>query len=144
MILNFASFNCAGIRDNIKRRAIFNFLKFKNYSVIFLQETHSSVDCISLWEKEWGSSCFFCHGTNNSRGTAILLSKSLKCKIHDIILDPNGRYIIIQMIIGEYVLGLASIYANVQGCPEFFRDLFGVLTGVGAAENSFHEYKLYK
>ena len=40
MALTIASLNVRGLRDNTKRREVFNWLRKKNYSAYMLQEVH--------------------------------------------------------------------------------------------------------
>ena len=73
--VNLLSLNVRGLRDCKKRREIFNWLKTHHQgkrSFVLLQETHSSDSDNETWETEWGSKILYSHGTNNSRGVALL------------------------------------------------------------------------
>ena len=48
---------------------------------VFLQETHSLVSDENQWQTEWGSDIIFSHGSNNSRGVAILFPGEHDCRI---------------------------------------------------------------
>ena len=61
------SFNTRGLCNDKKRRCIFNWLKKSHVGIIFLQETHSTIDCEDKWAKEYGSKIIFSHGTSKSR-----------------------------------------------------------------------------
>lgn len=52
--ITIASYNCNGLAEKKKRNQIFTWLKMKNYSIIFLQETHSIPADEKLWKEEWG------------------------------------------------------------------------------------------
>ena len=60
------SLNTRGIRDDLKRRKVFEWLK--NYttkeSIIFIQESHSTQDIEKLWSQQWLSkeNIIFSHG----------------------------------------------------------------------------------
>ena len=73
------TYNCKGLGQKNKRQRVFNYLndKVKN-GVVLLQETHSTPECVTQWEKEWGGKMFFSHGTSNSTGTAICFSKKIQ------------------------------------------------------------------
>ena len=43
-----------------------------DHCFVLLQETHSTKNDEHLWQKEWGSTIKFSHGTSNSKGFAIL------------------------------------------------------------------------
>ena len=69
------SFNCRGLRDSKKRNAVFNWLQSKHQGITMLQETHSVASDEKQWAKEWGGQICFSHGTNLSRGVALLIPK---------------------------------------------------------------------
>lgn len=100
------SYNVNGLGDDRKRRKIFNFLKKNSTgnSVIFLQETYTTVKSENIFRYQWHGDMLFSHGTSNSRGVAIAFRHSLEYKTLSIpVCDKNGRYII--------------LYAEIQGSP---------------------------
>ena len=92
MAVNVISLNVRGLRDEIKRRAIFDFYR-QRCDILCLQETHSCPDTAQLWIAEWGHKILFSHGTTNSRGTAILFKKGTKVDIGTTNTSSEGRYI---------------------------------------------------
>ena len=60
--------NTRGLQTNTKREEVFTRLKKNKNHIIMLQETHSTELDEPLWEKQWKSSIYFCHGTSASRG----------------------------------------------------------------------------
>ncbi len=48
------TFNCNGIRDESKRRQVFNYLRTKGADIILLQEVHSTENIEKIWQNEWG------------------------------------------------------------------------------------------
>ena len=74
--LKFASLNVRGLRNENKRRAMFNYLRRPKYDLICLQETHSNVGDEMLWKAEWGGQIIMSHGTQNSKGVAVLIQKN--------------------------------------------------------------------
>ena len=54
MELRIASLNVRGLRDNTKRREVFNWLRKKNFQIYMLQETHCTENTNDLWRTEWG------------------------------------------------------------------------------------------
>ena len=97
--LKFGSFNTNGLGDSKKRRDIFTWLKKKKIDVIFLQETHCTQQMESYWKAEWGYEIIFSSYSSNSRGVAILFNNTFEFTINKKILDPNGRFIIIDIFI---------------------------------------------
>ena len=71
MVLVIASLNVRGLREVSKRREVFHYFNLKNFSIIFLQEMHSSKNIEHLWKSEWGHDMYIFHGSNESRGTGI-------------------------------------------------------------------------
>ena len=67
------SLNVRGIRDQVKRRSIFSYLKDQKASFYFLQETFSETSDETIWKKEWGGNIIFSHGSRQSRGVCILI-----------------------------------------------------------------------
>ena len=67
------SLNVRGIRDQVKRRSIFQNLKDHNSKIYFLHETYSQPEDEIIWKNEWGGEIFFSHGTKHSKGVNILL-----------------------------------------------------------------------
>ena len=84
--------NIRGLGNFKKRRAVFTWCSKQKASIIFLQETHSTIDKDKQWTKaEWGAPIEFAHGSSNAKGVAILLRNSFDCKIKRRIVDPMGR-----------------------------------------------------
>jgi exonuclease III len=124
MALKLSTFNCRGLQDRFKRKKVFNFLRQRCDDIIFLQETHSHSSNHNIWTSEWGGKIVFSSYASNSRGTAILLKPSLKYKINDSVIDVDGRFIILDIIVDELPVILVNTYAPNQDNPDFFFDLF--------------------
>jgi len=69
------SINVRGLRDAKRRVSLFNWLRRQHFDVIFIQETHSEVDCEIKWQNEWGGKIIMSHGSNNSKGTMIMFRR---------------------------------------------------------------------
>ena len=101
--------NVRGLRDNNKRQKIFNYIKGNQPCIIALQETYSNPVDNDKWEAEWGQKAFFSNGTNNSKGTCILLHK-VKADIIEQKLDSEGRYVFLKGKFNGYDLNILNIY----------------------------------
>jgi len=65
-----------------------------------------------IWSAEWGRQIFFSHGSEHSRGVCVRIRlNSLLCA-EKVELDPNGRYIILRLKIGENFLNVVNLYAT--------------------------------
>ncbi|XP_040908382.1 uncharacterized protein LOC121191268 [Toxotes jaculatrix] len=73
--ISFFSVNTRGLKDSVKRKAIFLFCKGQQANCVFLQETHSDETDVKFWSQQWGDKIFFSHGTNRSAGVAICLNR---------------------------------------------------------------------
>ena len=105
------SLNVRGVRNRVKRRSIFCFLKDQNCDVYFLQETYSEPNDEISWRSEWGGDIFFSHGSLHSRGVCILLNPSLNYTFENSHKDQIGRIISIDLNFNENKLSLCNIYA---------------------------------
>ena len=108
---NVISLNVRGLRNRVKRRSIFCFLKDQKCDVYFLQETYSEPKDENIWRSEWGGDIFFSHGSLHSRGVCILLNPSLNCTFENIHKDQSGRIISIDLNFNSNNFSLCNIYA---------------------------------
>ena len=69
------SINARGLKNKLKRKAFFDYLKFKKCDLVCVQESHATEKDISVWEKQWGGKIIYEVGTEHSRGELILVSK---------------------------------------------------------------------
>ena len=122
MSLQLISLNVRGLRDEAKRKSIFNFYRSK-CNVLCMQETHSCQNTSNIWSSEWRGVSIYAHGTSAARGVAILFKKDFYCNITDICGDPNGRYLICRIEQNQKTFVLCNIYAPNADSPNFFRDL---------------------
>ena len=83
------------------------------------------------WKIEWGAEIITSHGSSNTRGIAILIKNGLDCTIHQKILDPLGRFIILKADIKDkaYTYVLINVYApnKDKDLISFFSNLLATL-----------------
>lgn len=53
--LSILSLNVRGMRDIVKRKALFLFCKRSEVDIVLLQETHSTELDVKLWRSQWGN-----------------------------------------------------------------------------------------
>ena len=130
------SLNTRGLRAEKKRRELYTYLCNKNCDIMCLQETHSTMDDENLWQLQWGGKILYAHGTSQSKGVCILISRKVEqnVKILESNCDPNGRYIIAVLQIGERIVVLANVYAPNQDDPNFFQQLIQNIARTNQAE----------
>ena len=93
------SLNVRGIRTYEKRCTVLNWCKDQKADIYFFQETYSTKEIENLWRKQAKGKLFFSHGTNHSKGVMILLSNSLDFEIKNELIDADGRFIILDVMI---------------------------------------------
>ena len=93
-------FNCNGLANNQKRELVLEWLSGKDDNIIFLQETHSTLETEQLWRSKWHGEILFSHGSSNSTGVAILIKKEAHHELK-IIKQANmyqGRALVVQIL----------------------------------------------
>jgi exonuclease III len=71
------------------------------------------------------------NSTRNKRGVGILISSDCNFSLTDTVLDQNENFIIIKIKINDHHLIMGSIYGPNEHDPQFFRDLYGAISGMG-------------
>ena len=107
---NIITLNVRDIRNRVKRRSIFSYLKDQNCHFYLLQETFSEPKDERAWKNEWGSDVFFSHGSNHSKGVCILVNPSI-VNVENSYKDIDGRIIAIDVICNGVNLSICSVYA---------------------------------
>lgn len=130
--VNVASFNVNGLRSQSKRRGVFNYLKYFKTHIVLLQETHSVPEDETIWSNEWGSRIHFAHGSNFSKGVAVMFAKNFPAQVGSIRFDINGRFMVMELKISEVQFTLLNVYAPNEDDQDFFVKVFEV---VDAREN---------
>ena len=93
--IDIASMNTQGLNDYKKRRDIFQYLKQKKFSIIFLQDTHFEKQMEKQIRSEWGYEVYFSSHTSQSRGVAILFNNNFDFQVLDVKHDLDGNYLIV-------------------------------------------------
>lgn len=115
--IKISTFNTRGLGDTSKRILVFNWLQSNYKGIIFLQETHSTVETEKAWSNQWGGKIIFCHGTSRSRGVAILLSPDISSDIVSYETDGDGRFIAAVVELNDHRVVLCNIYAPTKDKP---------------------------
>ena len=123
--IRLLSLNVRGLSNFRKRRAIFTWCRKQKADIIFLQETHSTVERQDQWKKEWGAPILFSHGSSNARGVAILIRNGLDITIQLSEISSDSRFIIIKAVIKNELYTIANIYGPNKDTEavKFYRNL---------------------
>lgn len=122
--LRIVSFNVNGLSDFVKRKDVFNYLRTQNAHMFLLQETHLKTQQQNYIRSMWGYECILSGKSSNSKGVAVLFNNNFEYKLHKIVRDTEGCYIIIDI----EMLGKRFTLVNIYGpsgydSPGFFEDL---------------------
>ena len=126
MALIIAFLNVRGLRDNLKRREVFNWLRSKKYSIYMLQECHCTENTNLVWSTEWGYQAIFSTFSSNKAGVCILFNNTFNLQIQKLFVDPSGRFITCDIQANSKSLTLANIYAPNEDSLAFFLDFFTI------------------
>lgn len=107
--LLFISLNTRGLRDHVKRKAVFLFCKGQKAHCTFLQETHSGDADATFWSNQWGEKILFSHGSNRSGGVAICFDKC-PGKVVAFKADKAGHWLAVVLNIDETFVILVNVY----------------------------------
>ena len=127
MDLKIVSLNVRGLGNNAKRKEVFNWLRSKKQSIYMLQEAHCSDGTTDIWTCEWGCKALFSCCSSNKAGVCILFNNNFDFQIHKVFSDPNGRFIICDIVADSKILTVANIYAPNEDDPNFFQFFFDQL-----------------
>ena len=134
MDLKIGSINIRGLGDRSKRREIFNWLKRKQMSIYFIQEAHCTDDNMHNWRAEWGYQALFSGCSSVKAGVAILFNNNFSFQISKTYADPEGRFIMCDLITNGKHVTLVNIYAPNKDDPNFFTSVFNQLHGFKCEE----------
>ena len=125
-MLHIGSLNVRGLNKASKRLSVFNWIRQKQFHVMFLQECYSSQDTENIWKNEWGGQVIFSHGSKHSKGTIVLISKGFEAELIETKTDNNGRYVIVKLTVGVVQYTCVNIYAPNETSEKklFFENLY--------------------
>ena len=107
----------------LKGLLIFKYIKSLEYSIIALQETHSTNKDEKYWTSQWGGQAYFSHGESNARGVMFLINRKSPVKVNKCTGDTQGRTLFLDIEIEGTQMVLANIYAPNQDTPIFFTNI---------------------
>ena len=110
--LKFVTNNVKGLQSTHKRLKMFEY--FRNVlspnGIIFLQETHSSINDEKNWCDEFKGELFFSHEKNNSCGIAIGYFGSQQFTIESKMTDNGGQILVLEASLEDKKYILINIY----------------------------------
>lgn len=79
----------------------------------------------------WVGKVFSSPGTSKSRGVSILINKAVNFNETNVLIDSDGRYVIVYGQLLDTPIALCNIYAPNFDRPEFFPNLSQLLLDLG-------------
>ena len=129
--LKILTLNCRGLQGTKKRTNIFNFLKDKKHHIYCLQDTHFTKKDEQAIYSQWGGEFHCSYFSSNSRGVAILFDKHIDIKIKNSEIDPNGNFVILDLLLNGFRFTLANIYGPNTDSPSFYENIFKIIDELG-------------
>jgi exonuclease III len=127
--LKICTFNCNGLGEFRKRKDVFNYLRNElKIDIAMLQECHLPESTENFVRSAWGADGCLLAGNSdctNKNGVGILINNTFEYKIHDVVRDQNGCYIIIDIELSKKRLLLVNMYGPSDADnPDFFERVF--------------------
>lgn len=107
--MSIITLNARGLKNIVKRKALFLFAKQHKNDFCYFQESHSAVDDTSFWRTQWGNDLWLAHGSERSAGAANLKNKFSGNILHTDC-DPSGHYICQILGIDQITVITVNIY----------------------------------
>lgn len=92
MSLSLVSLNTRGLRDIVKRKALFLFAKQLKTDFVFFQESHSVANDAKFWRSQWNNDLWFAHGSERSAGVTTL-KNTFSGNVLEAFPDPFGHFL---------------------------------------------------
>ena len=130
--LKISTLNVNGLNETNKRRDVLCFLREQKHDIYFLQETHIKESSENYIRATWGYDIWTAGNSTNRNGVAILFNSTFEHKVHNVIKDPEGSYILMDVDILDKRLTLTNIYGPSTGDnPYFFEKIFNLVNQIG-------------
>ncbi|KAJ1197559.1 hypothetical protein NDU88_001416 [Pleurodeles waltl] len=114
------TWNVRGLNDQRKVRHVSAYIQRHRIDVCLLQETHLEAQTMKRLRAGWIGVCHGAVFSRYARGVAILLRKGLQWRTHRVIVDPNGRYVLLGGTLLDRPCRLVSVYGPNVDDPGFF------------------------
>lgn len=123
----FISWNVRGVGNATKANKIMTHLQQLKGDVFFLQETHLRNKEIMRLKRNWIGNMYHSKFNAKARGTAILIRNNVLFEQHNIVADPDGRFILVSGNLQGSLVTLASVYGPNWDDDSFITKLFSSL-----------------
>ena len=109
---NFLTNNVKGLQSLKSVSKCLNIFKNKivHRGILFLQETHSSIDAEKQWDEEFNGQLYFFHGKTSSCGVVIAFYDNRNVVVKNKCNDDSERILILEVTIDDTEYLLVNIY----------------------------------
>lgn len=108
--IKLVAWNVRGLRAKPKRLAVLSHLKQMRADISILAETHITGQLQLALKKPWMGWIYQAPYTNNSRGVAIIIAKTVQFQLHNLRSDQQGRYLFLHATVGGLEVLLLAFY----------------------------------
>lgn len=108
--LELVTWNVRGLRAKPKWLAVLSHLKQLLADISVLVETHITGQMQLALKKPWVGWVYQAPYTNNSRGVAIIISKSAQFQLHNLQSDRQGRFLFLHATFGGLEVLILAFY----------------------------------
>ena len=111
--ISVVTYNARGLRNRVKRRALFRHLHLAYpRAIIAIQETHSRPEMEVAWKSEWRGQIFFSHGGESAQaGVMILFPHCFNQTVSEVQADIDGRLLSLLVDYRSEKLLIIGVYA---------------------------------
>ena len=99
-----------------------------------LQEVRCSQDTTNIWICEWGYKALFSCCRSNKAGVGSVFNNNFNFQIHKVFSDPNGHFLICDIVAESKHLTVGNIYAPNEDNANLFQDFFDHLSNFKCEE----------
>lgn len=118
------TFNCNGILESRKRKDVFDFIRNLNCNIYFLQETHLVTKSENFIRSCWGYNVWLSGAATNKNGVGILFNNNFEYKLHKVVKDSDGCFIIMDIEFLNKRFTMINVYGPSSGDnPDFFEKI---------------------
>ena len=130
--LRFVSWNVKGINGPSKRGRVFSHLKHLKAENAFLQETQLITKDHYRLKASWVGQSFHSNFSSKARGTAILIHKKIQFSPTNVVVDHQGRFVVVSDSLHNVPAVLVSLYAPNWDDEAFIRKVISLLPDLSA------------
>lgn len=133
--IKLISYNVKGLNSPRKRHKILRELDHLGGDIVFLQETHLTLNTrVRLFSPRFPQWFYGDSPDKGSKGVAIGLSKAANFLVRDRLIDPEGRFLFLKGSIGTRKITLANVYCPNRSPTVFLGQMLEKLMGFGEGE----------